>query len=455
VADRPSHPITNILGHESANPPHVADSLPESPDAEVANPTARFRWVICALLLIGVTKNYMDRLIIGLLKTTLQKELGWSEIDYGNLVFAFTAAYAVGMVAVGRFIDWMGTRIGYAIALAAWSLASMAHGLVRSLTGFLSARAALGFSEAGVFPASLKAVAEWFPGKERSLATGIFNAGTNLGAIITPLVVPWITLHLGWRWAFLLLGSLGFVWLAFWLSIYRRPEEHPRCSAGELRYIQSGPVEAGGKVSWAALLGHSQTWAFVLGKFLTDPIWWFYLFWVPDFLQREHGLVLLQLGLPMVAIYLMADVGSVTGGWISSALIRRGFSVNSSRKTTMLLCAVSVVPIVFTPRVASTWGAVLLIGLAAAAHQGFAANLFTLPSDMFPAKAVASVVGIGGMAGAVGAMLIAKVVAYLLQWTGSYAIPFAMAGSAYLVALGVIQALTPKMTRVQLSAAGG
>jgi MFS transporter, ACS family, hexuronate transporter len=403
----------------------------------------RFRWVICTVLLLGVTKNYVDRLIIGLLKTTLQHDLGWSEIDYGNLVFAFTAAYAVGTLTIGRMMDWLGTRLGYALAMAAWSLASMAHGLCGSLTSFLGARCALGFSEAGVFPASLKAVAEWFPTKERALAAGIFNAGSNLGAIITPLVVPWIAVRWGWRWAFLSLGSLGFVWLAFWLWMYRTPDEHPRCSARELAYIRSGAAESPGKPSWRGLIRRRQTWAFVLGKFFTDPIWWFYLFWIPDFLQRDHRLVLHQVGLPIVAIYLLADVGSVAGGWLSSTLIRRGKTVNASRKTAMLICAISVVPIICLPRVGSTWGVVLLLGLATAAHQGFSANLFTLPSDMFPARAVASVVGLGLTAGALGGMLIAKVVSYLLESTGNYAIPFVMAGSAYLLALAVIQILAP------------
>lgn len=404
-----------------------------------------FRWTICALLLFGTTKNYMDRQVIGILKDTLQHQFGWNEIDYGYLVEAFQAAYAIGMIVVGRAVDRLGTRVGYAWAMGLWSLASMAHGFASSLGGFLGARFALGFSESAVFPASIKAIAEWFPRKERSLATGIANAGTNFGAIITPLIVPWITIHWGWRAAFYLVGGVGFVWLAAWLWIYRPPEQEPRCSPAELAYIRSDPPEATAQIKWLSLLPYRQTWAFTLGKFITDPIWWFFLFWIPDFLQRKHGLSLTQLGVPIMVIYLMADVGSVAGGWLSSALIQRGKSVNAARKIAMLVCAIAVTPIVLTSRVASTIGAVLLIGLAVAAHQGFSANLFTLPSDMFPRRAVASVVGIGGMAGAVGGLLIANIVSHLLQWTGSYAIPFMIAGSAYLIALAVIQMLTPRL----------
>jgi ACS family hexuronate transporter-like MFS transporter len=421
--------------------------------AQLAHHVGRFRWVICTVLLLGVMKNYMDRQVIGVLKTTLQHDLGWSEIDYGNLVFAFQAAYALGMVVVGRFIDRVGTRLGYALAMVFWSLASMAHGLATSFTGFLVARFALGLGESAVFPASMKAVAEWFPKKERALATGIFNAGSNLGAIATPLIVPWIVVRWGWRPAFFLLGGVGFAWLALWLWVYRRPQEHPSCSQGELEYICSDPVAPQIRVSWFKLLAHRQTWAFVLAKFITDPIWWFYLFWVPDFLQRQHGLALLNIGMPLLVIYLISDAGSVAGGWLSSSFIRHGRTVNASRKIAMLICAVCVVPIVFAPKIASVWGAVLVIGVAAAAHQGFSCNLFTLSSDMFPGAVVASVVGIGGTAGAVGGMLIAKIVAYFLQRTHSYTVPFFLAGSAYLIALAIIQGLAPRLKPVEFIAA--
>src|SRR2546428_1927162 len=415
------------------------------PQRNASSKAGYFRWVICALLLFGTTKNYMDRQVLGVLKTTLQHDLGWNEIDYSNLVFAFQTAYAAGMVSVGWLIDRVGTRLGYALAMAFWSLASMAHAVGSSFTSFIIARSALGFGEAGVFPASIKTVAEWFPKKERAFATGIFNAGTNLGAIITPLVVPWITMYWGWRWAFVITGALGFVWLIFWLLLYRKPEEHSRVCKAELDYIRSDPAESVAKVKWISLFPHRQTWAFVTGKFMIDPIWWFYLFWVPDFLQRRHGLSLMKIGVPIMVIYVISDVGSVAGGWLSSWLIKRGKSVNAARKITMLLCAFSVVPIVFAYRTESMWEAVLLIGLAAAGHQGFSANLFTLSSDLFPAKAVGSVVGIGGMAGAIGGMLIAKIVGYILQWTGSYMVPFFIAGFAYLAAVAAIQVLSPKL----------
>jgi ACS family hexuronate transporter-like MFS transporter len=410
-----------------------------------------FRWVICALLLFGVTKNYMDRQLLGVLKTTLQHDFGWDDIQYGHLVSYFQMAYAAGMLLVGRLIDRFGTRAGYALAMTFWSLASMAHAGAGSFVSFAAARFALGFGEAGVFPASIKSVAEWFPKKERALATGIFNAGTSIGAIVTPLIAPWMASRWGWRSTFLFTGALGFVWLIFWLLLYRKPHEHPRVSQAELEYIRSDLSEPVGKIKWSALLPHRQTYTFVVGKFLTDPIWWFYLFWVPDFLQRQHNLVLTKIGAPIAVIYLISDVGSVAGGWLSSWLIRRGTSVNAARKLTMLVCALCVTPIIFAYRIESLWAAVLVIGLAAAAHQGFSANLYTLTSDMFPARAVGSVVGIGGMAGAIGGMFIAEVVGHTLQWTGSYMVPFLMAGSAYLLALLFIHILAPKLEPVRIT----
>ena len=410
----------------------------------------RFRWVICALLFLGVTKNYMDRQVLSVLKVPLQHDLGWNDIDYGNLVFAFQAAYALGMIFMGRLIDRLGTRAGYALAMVFWSLASMGHAIARSFTSFVAARAALGLGEAGVFPASIKSVAEWFPNRQRALATGIFNAGANIGALVTPLIVPWIAVRLGWRWAFVAVGGLGFAWLFLWLALYQKPQQHPLCTNDERTYIQSDAVDPSGKVKWTRLLPQRQTWAFAVGKFMTDPVWWFYLFWIPDYLQRERGLHLMQIGLPIVVIYVISDLGSVAGGWLSSGLIRWHFSPNAARKWAMLVCALSAVPVALVSRVPGLWAATLLIGLAAAGHQGFSANLFTLTSDLFPTRAVASVVGIGGMAGAVGGMLIAEIVGHLLQWTGSYMIPFLIAASAYLVALLFIHLLSPKLTPVQL-----
>jgi len=430
----------------------AAAAIPaESAPAPVSSSAGYFRWVICTLLLFGTTKNYMDRNVLGVLNKTLQHDLGWTEIDYSNLVIAFQAAYAMGMIVVGRIIDKLGTRMGYALAMIFWSLASMATALANSLTSFGISRVALGLGEAAVFPASIKAVAEWFPKKERALATGIFNAGTSIGAMLTPVVVPWINARWGWRGAFVGIGALGFVWLGFWLWIYRKPEDHARLSHAEFAYIRSDPQPASGNVKWSALLPLRQTWAFVAGKSLTDPIWWFYLFWVPGFLQSKHGLTLTGIGAPIVVIYLISDVGSVAAGWLSSSLIKHGTAVNTSRKFTMLLCAVGVVPVVFTYRVESTWSAVLLLGLATACHQGFSANLFTLTSDMFPARAVGSVVGIGGMAGAIGGLFIATIVGHVLQWTGSYRVPFLIAGSAYLVALAMIHLLVPRMEPVKIA----
>jgi len=313
------------------------------------------------------------------------------------------------------------------------------------VAGFAVVRFALGLGEAGNFPASIKTVAEWFPKKERALATGIFNAGSNVGAVITPLVVPWITLTYGWQWAFIATGALGFLWIGFWWLSYRPPQEHTSVTKEELALITSDPPDPALKVRWRVLLKKKQLWAFAIGKFMTDPIWWIYIFWVPDFLNKNYSITLLTIGLPLVVIYLVADIGSISGGWISSSLIKRGWTVNAGRKTAMLICAVCVVPIVFASQASEMWVAVGLVGLAASAHQGWSANLFTLVSDTFPRGAVASVVGLGGMAGMIGGMIIAKVVGYILQWTGSYVPVFLIAGFAYLVALLIIHLVVPKL----------
>ena len=429
----------------------------------------RYRWVVCALLFFAATINYIDRQVIGILKPTLQQQYGWSEIDYADIVFSFQFAYAIGLMLAGRMIDRLGTRLGFALAVLVWSLAAMAHaeatvfgpaaaallatfGLAYapSVAGFIAARFALGIGEAGNFPAAIRAVAEWFPIKERAFATGIFNSGTNIGAVITPIVVPWVTVTYGWYWAFILTGALGFLWLLVWLPLFGGPDTHPRVNAAELAHIQSEPSPPPTYLPLRAILPHRQTWAFAIGKFLTDPIWWLYLFWVPDFLNRNYGLNLLAAGPPLVAIYLIADVGSIGGGWLSSALLKRGWSVNRARKTTMLIAALAVVPIMFASVAANLWVAVLLVGIAAAAHQGWSANLFTLSSDMFPRHAVGTVVGFGGMAGAVGGMLIAKLTGYILEATGSYVPVFIIAGVAYLTALAIVQVLAPTLEKAKI-----
>jgi ACS family hexuronate transporter-like MFS transporter len=439
--------------------------------AAPASRSGYLRWLICALLFLAATINYVDRQVIGILKTTLQHDFGWSEVDYADIIFAFQLAYAIGFVVAGRVIDRVGTRAGFAVAIVLWSLAAIGHaeaplfgpatarvlsffglGYSTSVAGFMLMRGLLGLGESGNFPSAIKTVAEWFPKKERALATGIFNSGTNVGALVTPLVVPWLTLQYGWAWSFIATGALGFLWLVAWLALYDRPETHPRLSPAELAYIRSDPADPVVAVPWRQILPHRQTWAFAIGKFLTDPIWWLYLFWIPDFLNRNYGLNLTSIGLPLVVIYLAADVGSIGGGWLSSSLIARGWSVNRARKTAMLVCALAVVPIVFASNAGNLWIAVSLVGLAAAAHQGWSANLFTLTSDTFPRHAVGSVVGFGGMTGAIGGMLIAKITGYVLQATGTYVPVFIVAGCAYLVALAVIHLLAPRLEPVRLGA---
>jgi ACS family hexuronate transporter-like MFS transporter len=431
--------------------PPLSAPTPSAIEAALHAPAGgNLRWVICSLLFFATTLNYMDRQVLGLLAPLLQKTFGWTDIQYGNIVQMFFYAYALGLLVAGRFIDRVGTRIGYAVAIAIWSLAAMGHALARSIFGFGVARFMLGLGESGNFPAAIKTVTEWFPRKERALATGIFNSGTNFGALVAPLTVPWIAVHLGWRWAFLFTGIFSATWLVLWLMIYRKPQEHPRLSASELRYIQSDPLEPETKIPWLSLLPHRQTWAFVLGKSITDPIWWFYLFWLPKFLHETHGVTLTGLGLPLVAIYQAASFGSIGGGWLSSSFLKRGWSVNRARKVTMLICALCVAPVLFVSQVKGLWLAVAIIGLATAAHQGWSSNLFTLVSDMFPRRAVASVVGLGGFGGAVGGLCIAWLVSHLLQWTHSYAVVLFMAGSAYIFALLVIQVLAPRLEPVQL-----
>ena len=409
-----------------------------------------YRWVICALLFFATTINYVDRAVLGVLAPTLRAEIGWTDQDYGYISAAFTLAYAIGFIFAGWFIDRVGTRIGYSIYLTVWSLMAAAHAFVNSAVGFAMARFGLGIGESGNFPAAIKTVAEWFPKKERALATGIFNAGSNVGAVLAPLLVPWIALTWSWRAAFLVTGLAGLVWIVFWLPIYRRPSEHHKLSKKELDHIQSDPPDTPAKVPWFRLLKLKQTWAFASGKFLTDAIWWFYLFWFPLFMNDRFGVDLRSIGLPMIVVYLLADVGSVAGGWLSSSLLKREWTVNAARKTAMLVCALLILPVSIAPHVQGPWVAVILIGIAAAAHQGFSANIFTTTSDMFPRKAVGSVVGIGGFAGAMGGFFMNLGAGWLKENTGSYEIMFAIAAVVYLIALGIMHLIVPKLEPAEL-----
>jgi len=452
----------------------MATAIPTPrPSASTAPaPAARagyFRWTICGLLFLASTINYVDRQVIGLLKPTLQQQFGWTEIDYADIVFSFQLAYAIGFVFAGRVIDRVGTRTGFALALAIWSAAAIAHAFATaigpgvaavlgvvgltysgSVAGFMAVRFALGIGESGNFPAAIKTVAEWFPKRERALATGLFNSGTNVGALLTPLIVPWVTYNWGWKWAFIATGALGLLWLAVWLPLYGAPAGHPRVGAAELALIQSDPPDPPVKVPWLSLIAYRQAWAVAAAKFGTDPIWWLYLFWIPDFLHRRYGIDLQSMALPLIVIYLIADVGSIGGGWLSSALLKRGWTANRARKTAMLACALAVTPIALAANVRSEWLAVLLVGIAAAAHQGWSANVYTLASDMFPRQAVGSVIGFAGMAGAVGGMLIAKITGYVLEATGSYMPVFLIAASAYLVTLLVVHLIVPRLDPVTL-----
>jgi len=420
-----------------------------SSDGQMAGASAAklgmYRWRVCAMLLAATTINYVDRQVLGVLAPFLQTEIGWNEIQYGYIVTSFQAAYAIGLLCIGAIIDRLGTRVGYAIAISVWSLAAMSHSLAASVVGFMLARFVLGLGEAGNFPAAIKTVAEWFPRRERALATGIFNSGSNVGAIVAPLMVPIVAVTWGWQAAFMFTGALSALWLAVWWMTYRAPEDQPGLSSEELAYIRSDPPEPTVRVPWSQILRHRQAWAFVAAKFITDPIWWFFLFWLPKFLHAEYGLTLMGLGLPLVVIFVLADVGSIAGGWLAGRFIKRGWSVNRARKGTMLICALAVVPIVFAAQANNLWLGVALIGMATAGHQGWSANVFTLTSDMFPRHAVASVVGIGGFAGAVGGMMIATFTGFLLETTGSYVPVFLMAGSAYLLALVVVHALAPRL----------
>lgn len=428
-----------------------------------------YRWTICALVFFATTINYLDRAVISLLKSTLTREMSWDDADYANVEITFKIAYAIGLLIAGRIVDRLGTKIGYALATALWSVSAVAHAAATSVFGFGVARAALGVSEAGNFPAAIKTVAEWFPKKERALATGIFNSGANIGAILAPLSVPFIAERMGWQWAFIITGALGFIWLIFWFMYYEVPQKQKKLKQAEYEYIHSdkdeapvvdATVTAAPEVSWTKLLSFRQTWAFALGKLLTDPIWWFYLFWLPDFLESQYGLKGTEVALPVALVYTMSTFGSIGGGWLPLHYIQRGMPVFRARKQSMLIYAFFVIPIIFAQLAGgvSMWLAVIIIGIAASAHQAWSANIFTTVSDMFPKYATASVTGIGGMFGAVGGILLSAAVQKNLfvhyraigKIEVAYYIMFAVCGLAYLVAWVVMHFLVPKMKPVRL-----
>lgn len=481
-----------MLVQTSSSPIRQAPRAIADTGSTISPPGSRYRWKICALLFFATTLNYMDRQVLALLKPTLQdpiRGIGLTEVQFAAIVSIFSAAYALGLLLSGSFIDRVGTRIGYAVALIIWTVASMSHSLVGyapvtnalhalaidaasflrhipglgsaswvnsmanlsgAVIGFGMARFVLGLGEAGNFPAAIKAVAEWFPSNERALATGIFNSGTNIGATLAPFAVGFLLYRLGWQYAFLATSVFAMIWLVLWFALYRSPAEHPRVPSEELAYINSGaPVQATSKIAWSRLVPHRQTWAFLLGKVITDPIWWFYLYWLPGFLNARFGLSITKMGLPLLVIYNVCTFGSIFGGWLPAKLISLGWTVNRARKSAMLLYALAITPIMFVGKVHTLWQAVALISLATAAHQAWSANLFTLVSDMFPRRAVASVVGIGACGGSVSMMFFGLFIGFVLQLThGNYVPVFLLAGSAYLVAITVIHLLAPKLAPV-------
>jgi MFS transporter, ACS family, aldohexuronate transporter len=403
------------------------------------------------MLFFATSINYMDRQILGILAPTLQHSIGWTESQYGYIIGAFQLAYAIGLVVVGRLVDRLGSRIGFALIMGFWSLASMAHAFAASVLGFAAARFLLGLGESGNFPAALKATAEWFPQRERSLATGIFNSGTSVGAILAPAIIPWLTLKFGWQAAFLATGIFGALWIVWWLARYQKPAAHRLVSAAELRHIQDDRGESEAPIRWTALLAYKQTWAFAAAKFLTDPIWWFYLYWLPKFFDGRYHLGLSHIGLPLIIIYIVSSVGSVAGGWLPSRFHKMGRSIAEARLLAMLLCALLVLPIFLASRASSMWATVGLLSLAVAAHQGWSSNLFTTPSDMFPRSAVGTVVGIGGMAGSLGAVLFSLGTGWVLQLTHSYTLLFAIAPATYLLALFLLRTLAPNLKPVDVT----
>lgn len=412
---------------------------------------SKIRWSIVALLFFATTINYIDRQVIGLLKPYIQNDLHWNEADYGYIVTAFQISYAIGLLISGRLLDKFGTRTGYTLAIIVWSAGAVLHAMARSVLGFGLVRAVLGLGEAANYPAAVKTIAEWFPSKDRALATGIFNSGATIGAITAPIIVTVITLNLGWKWAFIITGLLGLVWIAFWLAIYQPPEKHKKVTQAELSYILSDNVsDANGKISWRALLQYRQTYAICLSRFFTDWVWWFFLFWAPDFLHKTQNIDIKTAVLPLIIIYAMASIGGIFGGALSSAFLKAGRTVDFSRKTAVLICALLILPLVFATQVQSLWIVVILIGLAGAAHQGWASNIFTIVSDVFPKHAVGTMVGLSGFAGAIGGALGASFVGMVLELSGSYMLIFLIASSMYLLAWLLLKWGVPHIEQINI-----
>ncbi len=420
--------------------------------AATAAAVGRYRWTICWLLFIATTINYIDRNVVSILKQDiLIGKLGWTEADYGNVFAWFSLSYAVMQIVTGRIIDRIGLKLGFAAAIVWWSIAAMGHAISGAVIAFTFWRIMLGIGEAANFPASIKAVSVWFPKRERALAVGLFNSGTNIGSILTPIAVWWILSVSNWQMVFISLGALGFIWLAFWWAIYTEPENSPRLSKEELAYIQSEPEPPTPQIPWSSLIGLRQTWAFFVGKALTDPVWWFYLFWVPGFLSQRFHVNIAGLALPILIIYTLASIGSVVGGWIAGYFLKRGWNTNAARKMALFLCAISVTPVFFTALTDNYWVAVLLVGLACAGHQGWSANLFTTTSDMFPKVAVASVTGIGGFGGALAGFAMGRWVgAWLNAHSTAYLPIFAVFAVMYLFALLIIHLLVPNIEQAKL-----
>jgi len=425
------------------------------PEKSLTKPLSNIRWTIVALLFFATTINYIDRQVIGLLKPFIQGDLHWDEADYGYIVTAFQMAYALGMIISGRLLDRFGTRIGYSMSIFVWSVGATLHSVMHSVFGFGVVRAVLGFGEAGNFPAAVKTIAEWFPKRDRAFATGIFNAGSTIGAIIAPIIVATVTISLGWRWAFIITGSLGIIWIVFWYLFYQSPSKHKRISASELSYIQSDNSQAEKAIvekgmGWGKLLRYKQTYAICFSRFVTDWVWWFFLFWMPDFLNKTQHLDIKASVLPLILIYTMASFGGVLGGALSSGFIRAGRSIDYSRKTTILICALFVLPLIFVARIQNGWIAVILIGFAAAAHQGWASNIFTVVSDIYPKNTVGTMIGLSGFTGAIGGALSASFVGLLLKFTGSYTLIFVAASSMYLVAWLTLKIFIPRIEEINV-----